>query len=93
MCLTDTLKDLSCDLHWCSCNIFSAQDHSVATIMHDKYDAVFYCKGNIIEEYWDCIINYLNWLEVYGKGCRSDLIYDDGGDMNLLIHEGKKAEG
>ena len=26
------------------------------------------------------------------KGHRPDLIFDDGGDMNLLIHEGKKVE-
>ena len=55
----ETLKDLRSDLLWCSCNIFSNQDHTVAAITHDKYDAVFSWKGQSLEEYWDCIMNAL----------------------------------
>ena len=32
------------------------------------------------------------WSEDYGKGHRTDLIVDDGGDTTLLTHERKKEE-
>jgi len=34
----------------------------------------------------------VTWNEDDGKGHGPDIIVDDGGDMTLLIHEGKKAE-
>jgi len=37
-------------------------------------------------------LNALTWAEDDGKGHGPDLIVDDGGDMTLLIHEGKRAE-
>ena len=57
--LVETLKSLSSDLHWCSCKIFSTQDHTVAAITHDESAAVFSWKGESLEEYWDCILNAL----------------------------------
>merc|ERR1711935_151308 len=44
------------------------------------------------EEYWECTLSALTWPEDDGKGQGCDIIVDDGGDMTLLIHEGKKAE-
>ena len=64
----------------------------MTVITHDKYSAVFYCKGDSIEEYWEYILNALVYTEGDGKGHRPDLIVDDGGDMTILIHEGKKSE-
>merc|ERR1711865_1172415 len=49
-------------------------------------------KGETLEEYWECTLNALTWQNDDGKGHGPDLIIDDGGDMTLLIHEGKKAE-
>ena len=89
--LIENLKALSSDLRWCSCNIFSNQDHNVAVITHAKYAAVFSRKGDSLEEYWDCILNALIQQEDDGKGHRSDLIVDDEVEMTLLVHEGKKA--
>ena len=43
--LIETIKALLSDLRWCSCKIFSAQDHTVAVITHDKSAAVFSWKG------------------------------------------------
>merc|ERR1711971_1310884 len=43
-------------------------------------------------EYWECTLNAVTWPEDDGKGHGMDIIVDDGGDMTLLIHEGKKAE-
>ena len=90
--LIDTLNSLSSDLHWCYCKIFSTQDHTVDVITHDESAAVFSWKVESIEEYWYCILNDLIYPEDDGKGHRPDLIFDDGGNMNLLIHEDNKSE-
>jgi adenosylhomocysteinase len=90
--LIETLKELGGDMRWCSCNIFSTQDHAAAAIARDESAAVFAWKGESLEEYWECTLNALTWPEDDGKGHGCDLIVDDGGDMTLLIHEGKKAE-
>jgi adenosylhomocysteinase len=90
--LIETLKNLGADLRWCSCNIFSTQDHAAAAIARDESAAVFAWKGESLEEYWECTLNALTWQDDDGKGHGPDLIVDDGGDMTLIIHEGKKAE-
>jgi len=89
--LIETLKHLGAEVRWCSCNIFSTQDHAAAAIARDGSAAVFAWKGETLEEYWECTLNAITWpVDEKGDGC--DLIVDDGGDMTLLIHEGVKAE-
>jgi len=89
--LIETLAALGAKVRWCSCNIFSTQDHAAAAIARDGSAAVFAWKGETLEEYWECTLNAITWPEdAKGDGC--DLIVDDGGDMTLLIHEGVKAE-
>jgi len=90
--LIETLKALGADIRWCSCNIFSTQDHAASAIARDESAAVFAWKGESLEEYWECTLNAVTWPEDDGKGQGMDIIVDDGGDMTLLIHEGKKAE-
>lgn len=90
--LIETLKVLGSDLRWCSCNIFSTQDHAAAAIARDESAAVFAWKGESLEEYWECTLSALTWPEADAKGNGPDIIVDDGGDMTLLIHEGFKAE-
>jgi len=90
--LIETLQALGGDIRWCSCNIFSTQDHAAAAIAAAKTAAVFAWKGETLEEYWECTLNALVWPTDDGKGTGPDLIVDDGGDMTLLIHEGYKAE-
>jgi len=90
--LIETLKDLGGDIRWCSCNIFSTQDHAAAAIARDQSAAVFAWKGESLEEYWECTLNAITWPEDDGKGDGPDIIVDDGGDVTLLIHEGYKAE-
>merc|ERR1711957_598063 len=90
--LIETLKVLGADLRWCSCNIFSTQDHAASAIARDDSAAVFAWKGESLEEYWECTLNAVTWPDDDGKGQGMDIIIDDGGDMTLLIHEGKKAE-
>jgi len=92
--LIETLQDMGATLRWCSCNIFSTQDHAAAAIAVGRDGpsaAVFAWKGETLEEYWQCTLNALIWPDD-GKGEGPDLIVDDGGDMTLLIHEGVKAE-
>ena len=90
--LIDTIKALISELCWCSFNISYNQDHTMAVITHDEYSDIFYWKGESLEEYWDCILNALIYLEDDGKGHRHELIVDNGGDMTLLIHKGTNVE-
>eukprot|EP00249_Psilotum_nudum_P036072 c6277_g1_i1 orf=67-1524(+) len=85
--LIETLTALGAEVRWCSCNIFSTQDHAAAAIARDSA-AVFAWKGETLQEYWWCTERALDW----GPAGGPDLIVDDGGDATLLIHEGVKAE-
>jgi adenosylhomocysteinase len=85
--LIESLTALGADVRWCSCNIFSTQDHAAAAIARDSA-AVFAWKGETLEEYWWCTEQMLTWPD--GEG--ADLLVDDGGDATLLLHEGRKAE-
>lgn len=85
--LIETLKELGADIRWCSCNIFSTQDHAAAAIAATGIP-VFAWKGETLEEYWWCTEQALAFPD--GKG--PNLIVDDGGDATLLIHWGYKAE-
>ena len=48
--LIETLVDLGADVRWCSCNIFSTQDHAAAAIAAAGIP-VFAWKGETLEEY------------------------------------------
>ncbi|KAI3430441.1 hypothetical protein D9Q98_005036 [Chlorella vulgaris] len=85
--LIETLTALGAEVRWCSCNIFSTQDHAAAAVARDTA-AVFAWKGETLEEYWWCTEQMLCWPGADGP----DLLVDDGGDATLLIHEGVKAE-
>jgi adenosylhomocysteinase len=90
--LIETLQAIGGDMRWCSCNIFSTQDHAAAAIAASNSAAVFAWKGESLEEYWECTLKACTWPSDDGKGHGPDLIVDDGGDMTMLIHEGYKAE-
>ena len=59
--LIETLRELGADVRWCSCNIFSTQDHAAAavvvgpdgTVEKPAGVPVFAWKGETLEEYWD----------------------------------------
>jgi len=85
--LIETLVDLGADVRWCSCNIFSTQDHAAAAIAASGVP-VFAWKGETLEEYWDCTFKALTWPD----GSGPDQIVDDGGDATLLIHKGVELE-
>ncbi len=85
--LIETLVELGADVRWCSCNIFSTQDHAAAAIAAAGVP-VFAWKGETLEDYWWCTREALTFPG--GKG--PHLIVDDGGDATLLIHKGFAAE-
>jgi len=86
--LIETLQSLGADVRWCSCNIFSTQDHAAAAIVAAKTANVFAWKGMNLTEYWDCTNKALTWPDDDGP----DILVDDGGDATLLIHEGVVRE-
>merc|ERR1712096_69735 len=86
--LIETLAAMGAKVRWCSCNIFSTQDHAAAAIAKAGTSTVFAWKGETLEEYWWCTEQALTWDAYAGP----DLIVDDGGDATLLIHKGKEFE-
>ncbi|CAA9354090.1 MAG: Adenosylhomocysteinase [uncultured Nocardioidaceae bacterium] len=93
--LIETLTLLGADVRWCSCNIFSTQDHAAAavvvgrpetggTVEDPKGVPVFAWKGETLEEYWWCTEQILTWP----GGQQPNTILDDGGDATLLVHKG-----
>src|SRR6266446_5652349 len=94
--LIETLSALGASVRWCSCNIFSTQDHAAAavavgpkgSIESPKGIPVFAWKGETLDEYWWCTERALD----FGNGAGPDQIVDDGGDVTLLIHKGVEFE-
>ena len=85
--LIETLVALGADVRWCSCNIYSTQDHAAAAIAAGGVP-VFAWKGETLKEYWWCTLQALNFPG--GKG--PTVIVDDGGDATMMIHAGYGAE-
>merc|ERR1712070_1185360 len=86
--LIETLEALGAKVRWCSCNIFSTQDHAAAAIAKKGTCAVFAWKGETLPEYWWCTEQMLTWSDSDGP----DQIVDDGGDATMLIHKGREYE-
>jgi adenosylhomocysteinase len=96
--LIETLAALGAEVRWCSCNIFSTQDHAAAAIVvgpdgtpdDPKGIPVFAWKGETLEEYWWCTDQALTWVD--GDEFGPNMILDDGGDATLLVHKGAEFE-
>jgi len=94
--LIETLTALGAEVRWCSCNIFSTQDHAAAAVAvgpngtpEDPQGVpVFAWKGETLEEYWWCTEQVVNWP----SGDGPNMILDDGGDATMLVHKGKEYE-
>jgi len=85
--LIETLVELGAKVRWCSCNIFSTQDHAAAAIAEAGIP-VFAWKGESLSDYWWCTERALD----FGQGLGPTLIVDDGGDATMMIHRGFEAE-
>lgn len=85
--LIETLVELGADVRWCSCNIYSTQDHAAAAIAATG-TPVFAWKGESLADYWWCTLQALTFPGDKGP----NVIVDDGGDATLMIHLGAAAE-
>ncbi len=93
--LIETLTALGAEVRWCSCNIFSTQDHAAAAVAvgpdgtpeDPRGVPVFAWKGETLEEYWWCTEQVLIWPDG-----GPNMILDDGGDATLLVHKGTEYE-
>jgi adenosylhomocysteinase len=94
--LIETLTALGAEVRWCSCNIFSTQDHAAAATVVGKDGTpddpkgvpIFAWKGETLDEYWWCTEQALTWSGQEGP----NLILDDGGDATMLVHKGVEYE-
>ena len=95
--LIETLTALGAEVRWCSCNIFSTQDHAAAAVAvgpdgsveEPRGVPVFAWKGETLEEYWWCTEQVMCWPDAEGG---PNMILDDGGDATLLVHKGTEYE-
>jgi adenosylhomocysteinase len=95
--LIETLTALGAEVRWCSCNIFSTQDHAAAAVAvgpdgtpeDPRGVPVYAWKGETLEEYWWCTEQVLRWP---GENAGPNMILDDGGDATLLVHKGTELE-
>jgi adenosylhomocysteinase len=95
--LIETLTALGAQVRWCSCNIFSTQDHAAAavavgptgTVEDPRGVPVFAWKGESLEQYWRCTERAMRWPGADGG---PNMILDDGGDATLLVHKGTQFE-
>jgi adenosylhomocysteinase len=96
--LIETLTSLGAQVRWCSCNIFSTQDHAAAAVAvgpdgtpeDPRGVPVFAWKGETLEEYWWCTDRALRW-----PGEESDPA-DSGGSSqskgpNMILDDGGDA--
>ncbi len=106
--LIETLTALGAQVRWCSCNIFSTQDHAAAAVAvgpegtpeDPRGIPVYAWKGETLEEYWWCTEQVLRWPAAEGDGgagggsqsAGPNMILDDGGDATLLVHKGTEYE-
>ncbi len=100
--LIETLVALGAQVRWCSCNIFSTQDHAAAAVAvgpdgtpeDPRGVPVFAWKGETLPEYWWCTEQALRWPDEDGTPGASgpNMILDDGGDATLLVHKGTEFE-
>ena len=98
--LIETLVALGAQVRWCSCNIFSTQDHAAAAVAvgpdgtpaQPRGVPVFAWKGETLPEYWWCTEQALRWPEGEDASSGPNMILDDGGDATLLVHKGVEFE-
>jgi adenosylhomocysteinase len=100
--LIETLTALGAEVRWCSCNIFSTQDHAAAAVAvgpkgtpaEPRGVPVYAWKGETLEQYWWCTERALRWPGEDGTPDASgpNMILDDGGDATLLVHKGTEFE-
>ena len=62
--LIETLVALGAEVRWCSCNIYSTQDHAAAAIAATGVP-VFAWKGETLADYWWCTLQALSFDGIF----------------------------
>ena len=98
--LIETLTALGAEVRWCSCNIFSTQDHAAAAVAVGPDGTPEDPRGRagVRLEGRDArgvlVVHragaQLAWRR--GRLAGPNMILDDGGDATLLVHKGTEYE-
>jgi len=100
--LIETLTALGARVRWCSCNIFSTQDHAAAAVAvgpdgtaeDPRGVPVFAWKGETLQEYWECTERALRWpAEESGPAEQPDpgRPGSSSGGPNMILDDGGDA--
>ncbi len=98
--LIETLTALGAQVRWCSCTIFSTQDHAAAAVAvgpdgtpdDPRGVPVFAWKGETLEEYWDCTVKALRWPDLGPSGPSERGTQCEGPwGPNLILDDGGDA--
>jgi adenosylhomocysteinase len=96
--LIETLTSLGAEVRWCSCNIFSTQDHAAAAVAvgpdgtpeDPRGVPVFAWKGETLEEYWWCTDRALRWPAGGSDPTHPDGLSQSSGP-NMILDDGGDA--
>jgi adenosylhomocysteinase len=96
--LIETLTSLGAEVRWCSCNIFSTQDHAAAAVAvgpdgtpeDPRGVPVFAWKGETLEEYWWCTDRALRWPGEDGTA-GGHTAATAGSGPNMILDDGGDA--
>ncbi len=80
--LIETLVELGAQVRWCSCNIFSTQDHAAAAMAAARYSGFCLERRDRGGVRW-CIEQTL----FFKDGHALNMILDDGGDLTAMVHQ------
>src|ERR1700686_2903705 len=97
--LIETLTALGAEVRWCSCNIFSTQDHAAAAVAvgpegtpeEPRGVPVYAWKGETLEEYWWCTDQALRWPGEDGTAGGSDSAQPGPAGPNMILDDGGDA--
>jgi adenosylhomocysteinase len=105
--LIETLTALGAEVRWCSCNIFSTQDHAAAAAVAGAEGTpetpqgvpVFAWKGESLEDYWWCTERALRWPSPDERAPQSaadvagdgEAVHRASGGPNMILDDGGDA--
>jgi adenosylhomocysteinase len=97
--LIETLTALGAEVRWCSCNIFSTQDHAAAAVAvgpdgtaeDPRGVPVYAWKGETLEEYWWCTERALRWPAPAGEDTSNGAGAGASGGPNMILDDGGDA--
>ena len=95
--LIETLVDLGADVRWCSCNIFTTQDHAAAAVAVGPNGTRRESEGHRRSSPGRARRSRSTGgapsrRSISADGTGPNQIVDDGGDATLLIHKGVEFE-